>query len=162
MDVFSHGLWGGIAFGRKAKFGLAVTFGMLPDLLAFGPFFIMKTVTQGFGNYYSGRPPLEVFPQWVFTVYNLTHSLLVAGLVFAILWYWHRGVAVAFLTWPLHILFDIPTHTAAYFPTKFLYPLSTFHFDGVNWGNPLILLPNYLILAGLYAFFLFRRLKFKQ
>ncbi len=42
MDIVSHGLWGGAAFGRKNKksFWVAFLFGVLPDLLAFGPFFI--------------------------------------------------------------------------------------------------------------------------
>ena len=91
MDVFSHGLWGWIAFGRQARFGLTVTFGMLPDLLAFGHFFMIKTVTQGFGHFNAGRPLLEIFHQWVFTVYNLSHSLVVAGFLFAVMWYTGTG-----------------------------------------------------------------------
>jgi hypothetical protein len=36
MDVISHGLWGGVAFGRKNKkyFWWSFGFGIMPDLLS--------------------------------------------------------------------------------------------------------------------------------
>ncbi len=44
MDVFSHGLWGGILFGRKNKrnFLLAFLIGIAPDVFSFGPFFLVS------------------------------------------------------------------------------------------------------------------------
>src|SRR5687767_16023031 len=44
MDVLAHGLWGGVAFGRKTRWQWrgAVWLGMAPDLLAFGPFFLSQ------------------------------------------------------------------------------------------------------------------------
>ncbi len=42
MDIFSHGLYGGVAFGRISKrdYITAFLFGIAPDLLAFGTFFL--------------------------------------------------------------------------------------------------------------------------
>ncbi|HEY7531274.1 MAG TPA: hypothetical protein VH681_00670, partial [Nitrospiraceae bacterium] len=58
--------------------------------------------------------------------------------------------------WGLHVLVDIPTHSFAFFPTPFLWPLSTWKFDGWQWMTPTILVPNYVLLALLYAWFLWR------
>ena len=71
MDVFTHGLWGGIAFGRKYYFIPAVTFGVLPDVLAFGPFLGVTALTRG-TEYLSGRPDPAIIPDWVYLVYNTT------------------------------------------------------------------------------------------
>ena len=40
MDIISHGLWGGIAFGRKRRslFWWSFGFGVMPDLFSFGIF----------------------------------------------------------------------------------------------------------------------------
>jgi hypothetical protein len=54
------------------------------------------------------------------------------------------------------VLVDIPTHSFAFFPTPFLWPLSTWKFDGWQWMTPTILVPNYVLLALLYAWFLWR------
>lgn len=46
MDIISHGLWGGIAFGRKNKkdFWQSFAFGVMPDLLAFGVLTVATTL----------------------------------------------------------------------------------------------------------------------
>jgi hypothetical protein len=38
MDILSHGLYGGVAFGRESrkKYLIAFLFGVGPDLLSFG------------------------------------------------------------------------------------------------------------------------------
>ncbi|MFZ1626633.1 MAG: hypothetical protein WAT81_02400 [Candidatus Moraniibacteriota bacterium] len=43
MDIFSHGLYGGIAFGRRSRprYWLAFFFGIAPDLFSFGLFFVL-------------------------------------------------------------------------------------------------------------------------
>jgi len=61
--------------------------------------------------------------------------------------------------WVLHICMDIPTHGTAFFPTPFLWPVSDFHVDGMPWSTPIIFIPNVLLLAVLYAWFLCKRTK---
>ena len=61
--------------------------------------------------------------------------------------------------WGLHLVMDIFTHSDAFFPTPFLWPLSNAHFDGLPWVNPLIYIPNVLLLAVLYAWFFLKRKK---
>src|SRR3990167_8761132 len=109
MDIFSHGLYGGLAFGRKNKrdYIAAFLFGIAPDLLTFGPFFIMSL----FSGSLSGQPDLAMIPPYIFAVYNVTHSLVIYALLFVLLWLLgKKHLAKLTLAWPLHILIDIPTH----------------------------------------------------
>ena len=58
------------------------------------------------------------------------------------------------LGWPFHILLDFPFHSTEYFPTQIFWPVSDFVFNGTNWANFYIWLPD---LAGLLVLFLWRR-----
>jgi len=154
MDVFSHGLWGGIAFGRRRKrdFWAAALLGMLPDLVPFGPFFLMAllgVVPLHFG----GPPSLDNIPQFVFSLYSVTHSLIVFALVFGSVWVWRKRAYLPLAAWGLHILVDIPTHSTEFFPTPFLWPLSSAHVNGVPWSHPLIFFPDVILLIVLYVWF---------
>lgn len=154
MDVFSHGLWGGIAFGRRRKrdFWAAVLFGMLPDLISFGPFFLMAllgVIPLRFG----GPPSLDIIPQFVFFLYSVTHSLIVFALVFGAVWARRKRAYVPLAAWGLHILVDIPTHSTQFFPTPFLWPLSSVHVNGVPWSHPMIFFTDVVFLIVLYVWF---------
>lgn len=144
MDVISHGLWGGMLLKKKTSFWLALIFGMLPDALPFIPFLAQQASAGNF-SFLVARP--QAYPAWVFTVYNYTHSLIVAGGIFGILFYVRPNLGRAFLAWPIHILFDIPTHSAACFPTKFLFPLSNLHYNGISWRTGYIFFGNWLAIA---------------
>jgi hypothetical protein len=48
-------------------------------------------------------------------------------------------------------LLDIPSHSRAFFPTPFLWPLSKVTFDGVDWTTPRVMVANYVALAIVYA-----------
>lgn len=159
MDIISHGLWGGIAFGRKKKFIIAFLFGILPDLLAFGPFFLYTKLN---GIYFHRKPPLEIVPTWVFVIYDLGHSLILFCLIYFIIRKINKEISFCCLAWLLHILFDIPTHSAEYFPTKFLYPVSNFYIDGISWSSPIIWYPNIILLIALYSVFIFSILTRKR
>lgn len=141
MDIFSHTLWGYGLFGRKRP-GLAMFFGAMPDLISFGAFTLIRLLQN---QYVPGKPPLEVIPSWCFLFYDIGHSLLIALLSLLLVYCKNRSFAFAMLAWPFHILLDIPFHTKDYFPTKLLYPLSDFSFNGIAWSQPIVWLPN---LAG--------------
>lgn len=134
MDIISHGLYGGVAFGRMRRrdYVTAFLFGIGPDLLAFAPLFIMNLISGGT----MGRPSLETIPLHVFTVYGITHSFVVYAVLFAFLWFLgKKPFAKLTLAWPLHILVDIPTHDATFSQRLFCGRFQTstsMEYPGVN------------------------------
>jgi len=157
MDVFSHGLWGILAVGRQGAPWAAAVWGMAPDVIAFGPFIASSLIQRKLPQQ---RPEAHKVPEWVHTMYNCTHSLVIYGLIFAsLILAGKKQAAMLSLAWPLHILMDIPTHSKAYFPTRFLYPLSNICFNGIPWSRPGVLATNFLLLLIAYLFYLFYLLK---
>jgi len=158
MDILAHGLWGGAAFGWKRKYGWAFLFGMLPDLSAFGPYFVYRILS---GTLKFGKPEIASIPSAVFIAYNFSHSLFTAAAVlllvrFAI----SKELFISACAYPLHILCDIPTHDKTFFPTPFLFPVSDFRVNGISWGNKYFMLINYAAL--LTAYFIYFRYKAKE
>lgn len=99
MDVFSHGLWGGLFFGRRKKYyRFAFVFGLLPDLIPLLPYTVIGLIS-GWVNLRGGT--LTVIPQWVYFLYNMSHSFVVAGtLLIIIRLIWGKELAFGFLAWP--------------------------------------------------------------
>ena len=175
MDVFSHGLWTWLA----AKFAnlklnvrlntrLTLLFGVLPDIFSFAPLFIWL-----FFNLISNSLGLANFPDlinmepaahdtlFIFKatslLYSITHSLVVFIIIFmAILLARHKPF-LPLLGWLFHIIIDIPTHSYKFYPTPFLWPLSSWKFDGISWGNKCFMLANYSLI--IIAYLLIRRIK---
>ena len=162
MHIVSHGLWGGIAFGRKNRrnFGLAFCFGVLPDLCAFGPFYLAVVLGLAERPHFGHEPPdPSLFPAYVHRVYSVTHSLIVFLVAFALLWVVVRKPIWETSAWGLHILVDIFTHSSRFFPTPFLWPISDVTVNGWPWWRPAIFVPNVILLTLLYGWFLLRRLR---
>jgi membrane-bound metal-dependent hydrolase YbcI (DUF457 family) len=154
MDTLSHTLWGGGLFGFRSRLKTALLFGALPDLGSFGPWLAYRLLT---GRFEPGKPELAIIPDFVFAAYDVTHSLLVAALAVALAWRWRPELGFAMLAWPFHILVDIPTHSRAFFPTPFLWPVSDFTVNGIPWGTPWIWYPNLAGIAVVFAWRLWRR-----
>ncbi|MDD3801947.1 MAG: hypothetical protein PHV45_07070 [Desulfuromonas thiophila] len=150
MDTFSHALWGLGLFGQRGRAGLALLFGALPDLISFAPFLLWRLVT---GRWTPGKPPLEILPDWLLFNYALGHSTLVAGCAVLLLWCWRPELGFVACGWLFHIVLDFPFHSADYFPTQLLWPLSDFAFDGIPWSRPWIWYPN---LVGVLALLVWR------
>jgi len=156
MDVISHGLWGSLAFGRKNKksFWLAFLLGMLPDLLSFGIYFIAVFLKFNPAPSFHMEPPQDNFiPQYVHVLYAISHSIIIFAILFGLLWFIFKRPVYEFLAWGLHILFDIPTHSYAFFPTPFLWPLSGFQINGIPWSHAIIMIPDIILLVALYTWF---------
>lgn len=156
MDIISHGLYGGVAFGRRSwkSFGWSFFFGIAPDLFSFGLFTVSVWFGIAHGLDWSGGPPdPRLVPQYVHTLYNLTHSFVVFAIVFGLVWWLRKKPLLEMLGWPLHILVDIPTHSDRFFPTPFLWPLSDYKVDGHPWSSPEIFIPNVILLVSLYLWF---------
>jgi len=148
MDTLSHTLWGGGLFGFRGQLRLALLFGALPDLVSFGLWLPVRLLKDGFEP---GRPALAAIPDWLFVSYDFSHSLLIAGSAVALVALRRRDIAFAMLAWPAHILLDVPFHTAEFFPTRILWPLSDWVFDGIAWSNPWVWFSNLAGLAVLWA-----------
>ena len=162
MDVVAHGLWGGALFypqGRK-KFIAGAVIGMAPDLLSFGVFHVTHPgwITMRLAGEISGPPTLSILPPYVFYAYNLTHSLIVWSVAFLLLSSVMKKTPWLLAAWLLHIVCDIPTHAASYFPTPFLWPFPTPFVDGLPWSTPWFLAANYAAMFVVYCwlFFYFR------
>ena len=157
MDILSHGLWGGITFGRKScvSFWLAFVIGVAPDLFSFGVLHVAATLgLSPKPDFSHGTPPESTIPLYVHDLYNVTHSFVVFLCVFAVVWLLMKRPVWELAAWGLHVLVDVPTHSYAFFPTPLFWPVWNWKFDGWPWMTPSILVPNYVLLALLYAWFL--------
>ncbi len=162
MDILSHGLWGGIALGRGSRksFWTAFLFGMAPDFFSFGLLFASGLLLHGldFFNGFGHPPDPALIPAYVHSLYHVTHSLVVFAAVFGLVWLLRGKPLLEMGAWGLHLVMDIFTHSDAFFPTPFLWPISNAHFNGLPWAAPLIYIPNVLMLAVLYVwYFLIRK-----
>jgi hypothetical protein len=77
----------------------------------------------------------------------IAHSAVVAGAVMLVLWVALRSVWIPLLGWWSHIMIDVFTHSAEYYPSPALYPITERGFDGLAWNTPGFLLLNYVALA---------------
>ncbi len=156
MDIVSHGMWGGLAFGRRNKksFWTAFAFGISPDLFSFGLFSAMNILGLVSGpDWSSGKPDMRSIPAYVSQLYNFTHSFFVFTLVFLLVWAIRKKPLYEMLAWPLHILMDIPTHSIQFFATPFLWPITEYKIDGIPWSHPLIFFPNWILIICFYFYF---------
>jgi len=153
MDTLSHALWGKGFFGYRGSPYWSFFFGALPDLFSFGIYFLNNLLFNA-SNFSFGKPSLNEIPIWVFNLYDITHSLIIA-LIFICIGYFfiNKNFAFAMLAWPLHILLDFPFHTADFFPTPILWPIIDVKFDGISWSKPYIWFSN---ITGIIILYMYR------
>ena len=158
MDVFAHGVWSGIIF-RKVSVWKAALVGVLPDVLSWGTYIVYRLLTNtGFG-----RPDLTAIPSWVFVFYGVTHSLIVATIVLGSLWFaLGKKFPLYLLAWPIHIVLDVPLHSADFLPTPFLWPVSTWVFPGVSWGEKWLWIGNWILISIALLFVWWEKKKEKE
>ena len=156
MDVFAHGLWTYAIYYKKKYRLLATLFGVAPDLFAFGFFFLHNLITNSLSL---SRPSVSSIPEYVFMGYNFSHSLVIFFFVVGIVYFITREIPWVMGGWLLHILIDIPSHTREFFPTPFLWPISSFKISGISWGNKYFMITNYTALILVYAFYVIPNLK---
>jgi hypothetical protein len=51
------------------------------------------------------------------------------------------------LGWWSHIVIDVFSHSANFYPAPVLYPITQRGFDGVAWNTPTFLIINYAAIA---------------
>ena len=160
MDIFAHGFWTYAIYSKRKYVWHSVLFGVLPDLLSFGVFAIMMMIS---GNLPRGPPPISMIPGWVNMAYNLTHSIVVFGFVFLMVYLFTKKWFWPLMGWALHILIDIPTHSSKFFPTPMFWPMSNYNFDGIGWFASWFMILNYsaLIIVMYFVVREKRKLRFK-
>ena len=150
MDTLAHGLWTNVIYQRQraADRWWAIFFGVAPDLFSFGPFFVTRLIDNAWP---AGRPSLASIPVYVSIIYSYTHSIVIWLIVFGLVVLWRRGrVWWPLSAWLVHILVDIGTHTYEFFPTPFLFPLSSWKINAINWADPTFMIVNYSLLLLAY------------
>lgn len=172
MDIIAHTLWAGafVTVARRcrpiAPRAVAATVGLaaLPDVLHLLP--IMGWWMTGDGSvavlrsYAMAVPGNEpVLPTMVnlmsHHLHCIMHSAIVAGVVTLLLWCILRCLWIPLLGWWSHIVIDVFTHSAEFYPSPVLYPITQRGFDGLAWNTTWFLALNYVAL-GVIAVWLFR------
>lgn len=177
MDVFSHGLWSGAIFKginiksqKHLRVKWAIFWGVFPDVFAFASLFVWLFGSMIFGNMsFSDWPrpdatePIQPDTLFIFQftsfLYSLTHSLAIFAVVFGLSFLIFRRPIWELLSWLIHILIDIPTHTYQFYPTPFLWPFSDVKFDGFSWGTPWFMFLNIFLVASVYLYLYLRNKK---
>ncbi|HUB81892.1 MAG TPA: hypothetical protein VMB03_24000 [Bryobacteraceae bacterium] len=164
MDIVAHALWS-VAAGigireslkRPVHLGWIAAWGVAPDLVSF-----TVPACIRIGRYVTGASksllPDGTGPRfdWVWNVYNASHSALIFAICFGAVWLFMRRPVLEMLGWGLHVLIDVFTHSGM-FAIKFLWPLSSVRVDGKRWETPWLLALNYAVLAAVYLLLWRRR-----
>ncbi len=145
MDIIAHLLWSYIFFHDFDNLILFLLAGTLPDFLSWGIYSIHAIFTK---NIPRKKEDLDNVPEWTHTLYGITHSVFSFAIVFTLLLVLTKEVPFYLIGWILHILIDIPLHSKDLLPTPFLWPLSSYKFPGVSWGNKWLIIGNWLLLIG--------------
>ena len=151
MDTISHALWGKGLFGYRKYRWYAALFGAIPDLLSFGVYFLFNIITNP-TNFKTGKPDLNDIPNWVFNLYDFSHSIVIAFIFIAIAYKVNKDFCIPMLAWTLHIIIDFFTHSVQYFPTPIFWPISSYRFDGIPWSTPIIWFFNIFLIILIFIY----------
>ena len=143
MDYASHGFWSYIFFNKIRRPMFAILFGLLPDTTSWFIYSVYRFIFQG--NF--GKPVLSEIPSWAYTLYNMSHSLVVSFGIIILTTIFLRRIPIYMLAWPLAIVMDLFTHTRDFLPTPFLWPVSDWKFPGISWGNKWFFAINYFLIT---------------
>ena len=85
----------------------------------------------------------------------ILHSAVVAAAVSVLVWGLLRAWWLPLLGWWSHIVIDVFTHSATFYPSPVLYPITQRGFDGIAWNTPWFMVLNYIALgaSGLWLAF---------
>jgi hypothetical protein len=164
MDIVAHGLWVGIGLAaarRKHDISRSTVFAtvgaaMAPDLIQLLPVLfaavshpdgiaVLRAYIMALPGFEPSLPPLVKL--LTYNLHCLMHSAVVAAVVTAVAWWVTRSLWLPLLGWWSHIVIDVFTHSAEFYPVPVLYPFSQRGFDGIAWNEPWFLLANYAAIA---------------
>ena len=164
MDILAHSLWVGAGVAalhqrRPVKpriVAAALALAVLPDLLHALPLLAWWLLGDGtltaLREYAVALPGQEPpMPDWVgwasHNLHCIGHSAVVAAGVSLLVWRLWPGAWIPLLAWWSHIVIDVFTHSAEFYPSPVLYPFTQRGFDGIAWNQPWFMLLNYASLA---------------
>lgn len=165
MDIVAHTLWAGLGAAWLARRRRDVTrktvaatmaLAALPDVIQMLPVLAWWgagggswAAVQAFAIAMPGREP--VIPEWVswwsHNIHCIAHSAVIAAGATLVCWAWRRTLWLPLLGWWSHIVIDVFTHSADYYPSPVLYPFTERGFDGIAWITPWFMALNYLALT---------------
>ena len=180
MDIFAHGLWVGVGAGlaiqrwpldgrinrhtnrrtNQRTVALSIAMAVLPDLVQLLPILAWALfAVDGFAAlaaYATALPGYEpTLPATIgllaHHLHCVMHSAIVASVVTVVLWVWLRKLWIPLLGWWSHILIDVFTHSADFYPSPVLYPFTERGFDGLAWNTPWFFVLNYAALLGCFG-----------
>jgi len=164
MDIVAHGLWAGIGVSAASRYWAldrktaiaTVLAAMVPDVIQLLPF-VGRVLFDADGvkvltAYVTALPGMEpALPPAVASLTHhlhcIMHSAVVAGVVTALYWIVMRSLRLPLLGWWSHIVIDVFTHSADFYPVPVLYPFTERGFDGLAWNTPWFMVANYLVIA---------------
>jgi hypothetical protein len=164
VDILAHSLWagGGMALAHRhwpiapRTMALTVALAALPDIAHMlpilgwwmfggGPVAVVQAYAVAVPGQEPALPPLVGL--WSFHLHCIMHSAIVAGVVTLALWAVLRSPWIPLLGWWSHIVIDVFTHSADFYPSPVLYPITQRGFDGLAWNTPWFLALNYAALC---------------
>ena len=164
MDIFAHALWAtaGVALVRR-RWPISrpvvistVVLALLPDVFHLLPIIGWWMFADGSFDIvraYAIAVPgqLPVLPKmvgiWSHHLHCIAHSAIVAGVITLLVWTVRRTLWIPLLGWWSHIVIDVFTHSADYYPSPVLYPITERGFDGIAWNTPWFMVLNYMLLS---------------
>lgn len=164
MDILAHGLWVGVGAAwayrhrrlDRRTTGLAVGLAVLPDVAQLMPLLYLALVSSdgwavllAYANALPGyEPPLSPgVAELTHHLHCVMHSAWVASGVTAVLWVWLGRFWLPLWGWWSHVVIDVFTHSADFYPSPVFYPLTYWGFDGVAWNTPWFMVVNYVSMA---------------
>lgn len=164
MDILAQALWAsaGAVLARcylpitSAALVPTVVLAALPDVLHLLPITGWWMFSDGSFDAvwaYAMAVPgqLPVLPalvgNWSHHLHCIAHSAVVAGVLTFSVCVVQRALWFPLLGWWSHIAIDVFTHSADYFPSPVLYPISERGFDGLAWNTPWFMAMNYAVLG---------------
>jgi len=163
MDVLAHALWAGAGLVAlhhrhpvtRRTAALTVALAVLPDAVHMLPVAVWAATSGSWAAWlgFALATPVNEpdLPAWVAAgshhLHCVLHSAVVAAGVTALLWAVRRTFWLPLAGWWLHIVIDVFTHSADYYPVPVLYPITYAGFDGVAWNTPWFMVLNYSALA---------------
>ena len=152
MTFVEHGLIGGaVAYKTNPDlFWLGAIAGIAPDVLPMA-LALYKTGIKNVAKRVS-KGGTDDLPEHIYKLYYFTHSLITTAVIFLILFFLRRDLAILAVAYGLHIICDIPFHDNR-FSTRFLFPLSRFYIHGYSQSkHRFVHAINLAIIASFYAF----------
>jgi len=155
MDYLAHTLWTRAIYHKSKHPWWGTFWGVFPDTISWVPFLIYRLFTSGISG---GRPSL-ILPPWMEFLYGFSHSIIIFAVAWLAIYIVKKSVPIYFYGWLFHIFIDVPTHSAAAWPTPFLWPISEYRFNGTSWGGQWFMIANYSGLLLVYIYLVYQRKK---